>query len=136
MSRHRPPVLPRRPRAGLARPPRWLQALWLVLALALLQAQWLGHRHRVLHAPIGLPASMATAGSAATGNGIDALFGHVAGDTLECRLFDQIGHAGALIFVPAALAFAAAEHTAIAFARLATGAAPRGLAQARAPPRR
>lgn len=60
---------------------------WL-LALALLLAQGLGLAHRVLHAP-----GMATQ---------DAVFSHH--DAAECRLYDALAGADALLAAPSLLA--------------------------------
>jgi hypothetical protein len=64
---------------------RWLP--WL-LALALLQAQALGQWHRIAHG--GGPALAAEATASADGHQV---FGHVAGDEAQCRLYDAVGTA-------------------------------------------
>lgn len=67
---------------------------WL-LALVLLQAQWLGQWHGVAHAGGGAVPAQAVERDA------HADFGHAADDEAQCRLYDAVGSAAGPCAVPA-----------------------------------
>ena len=112
-----------------SRRPPTRAAAWL-LVLALLQAQALGHWHRVAHAPQAL--SLHDASPAAP---VADAFGHEADDDSQCRLYDALGLASGIATSPAAMPAAPQAtpapggHPAAAPARVAAWPY-----QARAPP--
>jgi len=79
-----------------------LRAGWvLLLAFALLWTQWLGQLHQARHA-FGSHAPQASAHhhEADAGAGLLAHLLAPQGDELDCRLYDQFGHADSLPAVP------------------------------------
>jgi hypothetical protein len=74
------------------------------LVLALLAAQALGLWHRTAHAPLPALTTQAThasdhAAHAHHDHASEHAFGHAAGDSPQCRLFDQLALADALLAV-------------------------------------
>lgn len=80
----------------------------LLLALSLLWAQWLGHLHQARHgfgshapqASVHHHEAAAPATPSQAGAGLLAHLLAPQGDELECRLYDQYGHADSLPALP------------------------------------
>lgn len=150
MTRSDPTLALRQAWQGLG--PSARRLLLAVLALVLLQAQGLGHWHRVAHGGLHAGGSAAMqSGAGAAGDSLAAapastgqsgraqrdpgLFGHDADDEPGCRLFDHLVSADALLSAPAAILLQdALPAEAGTMPADCPGRAPRHY-QARAPPR-
>ncbi|MET0210602.1 MAG: hypothetical protein ABW220_16265 [Burkholderiaceae bacterium] len=95
---------------------------WVAASLAalLLSAQGFGLWHRTVHGPAAAHAHVGPSGATTSAQATPA-FGHDAGQTDQCRLFDQLALADLLLVATAMLPVAAPQDAAIEVA-VATGA--------------